>query len=94
ELYRYGGEEFVLIPHVEELNGACIFAEKIRDLVASSSLFTKYQLTVSIGIAAYCANESAEQWLSRADNALYTAKNTGKNKVITSEAPIPIVQQG
>lgn len=92
ELYRYGGEEFVLIPHIGELNDAYIFAEQLRELVASSPLFAKYQLTVSIGVAAYHENESAEQWLSCADNALYAAKDAGKNKVLAAKAPVLVTQ--
>lgn len=95
EFYRYGGEEFVLIPYGESIDDAQAFAEILRQLIAESSLYQDYQLTVSCGVAQYCHGETVERWLERADKALYQAKNTGKNTVCAAEpSNAPAVAQG
>ncbi len=82
---RYGGDEFViLMPGVSDNNIEAI-GEKIRESVASLSLTTedgtKVPVTVSIGIAQWNSDYAIDLVTSRADKAMYVAKNTGKNKV-------------
>lgn len=81
---RFGGEEFIVLlrNHSED---ASHIAERIRIAVAESKfLQARFDLTVtvSIGVAHRKLHEDVEQLLSRADQALYTAKTTGRNKVI------------
>jgi diguanylate cyclase (GGDEF)-like protein len=81
---RYGGEEFVLILTDTDLNGAGQLLERIRKNVASSEV--KYQeagirITCSIGFAKFEADDSLEKAINKADSALYTAKNGGRNMV-------------
>lgn len=86
---RYGGEEFlVLLPH-STLKAASEQAERlcrhIQSIVIQSGLH-EISLTISIGLAQYKIHkEDWQSFLSRADNALYQAKNGGRNKWIVSE---------
>ncbi len=73
---RYGGEEFIIMLPQTEKKGAQIIAERIR---LQSELFLP--TTVSIGIASFPVDaQEIEQLIEKADNALYKAKNSGKNK--------------
>ncbi len=82
-LGRYGGEEFVLcLPNTSvvqagEIAGRMCIA--MADTVVTHN-DQPIQVTVSIGIAALRAGETMEQWLSRADKALYEAKRGGRNR--------------
>lgn len=85
---RYGGEEMAIIMPNTELKTALEIAETIRNSLASSQLKQKNnevsigKITVSIGVATLAKNDTAESFIERADNALYTAKDTGRNKVV------------
>lgn len=84
-LYRYGGEEFVIIPLNIGLELSTKVAENIRLLVESSNLIPKKAVTISLGVAEYKLGEAGEQWLKRADKALYQAKGAGRNQVSIAE---------
>jgi diguanylate cyclase len=84
---RYGGEEFVmLLPHTS-LDTAREVAESIRQHVANISIKNNVtsklisNVTISLGLTAYQPGETAESFLNRADQALYTAKAKGRNQV-------------
>lgn len=86
-IFRYGGEEFViLLPDTNE-NGAYLLAEKIRKKVHENVFpYEEFQpnksLTVSLGLASFPENISdAQDLFDAADQALYHSKNTGRNKV-------------
>ena len=80
---RWGGEEFVVIlPNTKE-QGAKILAEKLRvKLRAGLSEQAKHIITVSIGLAQSLENETFAACLKRADQALYSAKENGRDRVI------------
>lgn len=86
---RYGGEEFlVVLPH-STIKAAAEQAERlcrhVRSLIIPSGEH-KILLTVSIGIAQYKIHkEDWQSFLSRADNALYQAKNNGRDRWVISE---------
>ena len=73
---RYGGEEFVVVMPQTDLDGACIFAERLRANVAGH-----LPITVSGGVAAALDGDTRDTLLSRADEALYAAKQAGRNRV-------------
>jgi diguanylate cyclase len=84
---RLGGEEFaVLLPDTPE-SGALVLAERIRKSVASGRIRRADNaepvgdVTVSIGVALHDGGESFEQWLARADRALYASRQGGRNRV-------------
>jgi diguanylate cyclase (GGDEF)-like protein len=84
-LYRYGGEEFVLVAEHTALGSAMQLAQKLRSAIAQETLSSGIALTVSIGIAQLERKESREGWLGRADTALYRAKRNGRNQVVVAE---------
>ncbi len=88
---RYGGEEFAVILPDTVLDTAKIVAEKIRKSIESKR-FRKKQtgeeletITISIGIAQYRSGEALTEFIQRADDALYQAKRTGRNRVVLED---------
>ena len=82
---RYGGEEFVVLCDDNAL-GAQELAERIRKNTESLVLDTesgKLTFTISVGLAEFNLNESLESLLSKADKAMYRAKESGRNKVVS-----------
>lgn len=85
---RYGGEEFAVILPQTGLRDAVILAEQIRKGLASRKLKNRRTgedfggVTISIGVAQYAFGEGRETFVHRADQALYRAKSTGRNKVV------------
>lgn len=95
-LARYGGEEFIMaLPHTNQ-NGALLKAESLRADVAKHKfhgLDNGSKLTVSIGVASYpeACIRKMEDLITIADNSLYTAKASGRNRVFANHSQI--VQQ-
>jgi len=86
---RYGGEEFVIIlPDTAEADGVKIMTRLQRDLTKRYFLHEneKLLITFSAGVAQRSGEESAEALIARADNALYRAKQAGRNRVFAAEA--------
>ena len=86
---RYGGEEFLVILPQSTLAAATQQAERLCGHVRSLSIQSndvKISLTISLGVAQYKrGQEDWEEFLSRADAALYQAKNSGRNQWAVSE---------
>jgi len=78
---RYGGEEFALILHETTEPGARILAERLRAKVAAATFPGGLKLTISIGVAATDEPALFTQLMDRADQALYAAKQAGRNQV-------------
>ncbi|MEZ4287975.1 MAG: diguanylate cyclase [Polyangiales bacterium] len=89
---RVGGEEFVALLPRTSIEEAAKVGEKIRQLVESTDFpggesQPGGRLTISIGIASLRENESTEELLERADEALYDAKHKGRNQSSVSNYP-------
>ncbi len=81
---RWGGEEFLIISRETDINGAFVLAEKIRKNVASYEFEIAKNQTISLGVAQIKENEKIDELLKRADDALYEAKERGRNRVVVS----------
>lgn len=83
-LFRWGGEEFLIILPECDLNKAIEIAEKIRQVVESQNIIfagKSLSITISIGVATMINDETAENLVNRVDKALYVAKEKGRNRV-------------
>jgi diguanylate cyclase (GGDEF)-like protein len=81
---RFGGEEFVIIAPQTDKNGAKIFAQKIRKVIAKTKFMykkTRIDITISAGVAQRSEASSKEEVLELADKRLYKAKKAGRNRV-------------
>ena len=91
---RYGGEEFVVVMPGSDLDDALVVGELIRDRIAKKNIVNRTTgkklggTTLSVGAAIYVPGEALTDFIERADIALYTAKQTGRNRVV-SEKDIP-----
>ena len=91
-LGRFGGEEFVILLPETKLEDARNIAERLRLLIAGTSIETDIgpiETTISIGVAVkeQTTSMSIDQLLSRADRAMYRAKQAGRNRVIIWDEP-------
>jgi diguanylate cyclase (GGDEF)-like protein/PAS domain S-box-containing protein len=81
-LIRWGGDEFMVLMPLCDLDGASKVAEEIRHAVASEPFPTAVTAaTVSIGVSQRAEGEDFERWVGRADTALLRAKDTGRDRV-------------
>lgn len=78
---RWGGEEFIIILTNTDLSSARSFAENIRLSVKQHRFKNDLKLTCSFGVATINIEDNEESFIKRADEALYQAKQTGRNKV-------------
>jgi diguanylate cyclase (GGDEF)-like protein len=92
---RYGGEEFALILPETTESGARVLAERIRAKVASATFAGGLKLTISVGVAATQEPSIYTQLIDRADQALYAAKQGGRNQVRAADmrGPAPKTHQ-
>ncbi|GEM_PF-1509667 len=79
--FRFGGDEFVIIMPDTSADNAGKAMEDISFRVKELILDKRKKITLSIGIAEYKPNETVEEFIERADKAMYAAKNAGKNKI-------------
>ena len=78
-LFRFGGEEFVVISHKSDADNCFKLAEKLRESIDQHSFDQQLHVTISLGIAQYKPEETGFEWLGRADKAMYKAKEAGRN---------------
>ena len=85
-LFRWGGEEFaVLLPNTS-LAAAHFVAERLRKEVAGSRFEPVGKLAISIGVAELEQEETPQQWFERTDQALYAAKEQGRDRVVCADS--------
>ena len=86
-LFRYGGEEFLLILSYTDTDGASLLAERIRERIQFECAISNnnLKLTVSLGVTTLRPKDDASTLLHRVDKAMYQAKNAGRNQVRIAE---------
>ena len=90
---RFGGEEFVVLLPDTDINGAVAVAESIRRTIENSRVVRPKtgeevrRLTISIGVTRFAAGDEVKETISRADEALYAAKENGRNRVEVNPPP-------
>ncbi len=87
-IFRYGGEEFLVILHGTRISGAALLAERIRNNIENLKLFPELDLniTASMGVVHLADGEGAEAIFHRADTAMYKAKHNGRNQVVIDDS--------
>lgn len=86
-LARWGGEEFIIAFIDTNINVAFDISQKIREAIAQDQELkniTSYSVTASFGLTACSNTDSVDSVISRADDAMYQAKQSGKNRVVLS----------
>jgi len=85
---RFGGEEFIILLPLTNIQGAYELAEKLRVVTQDSKVKIDngdiVTFTISLGISSIDKSDSIEEFLHRADKALYAAKTNGRNRVVTA----------
>lgn len=83
-VFRYGGEEFVLLLPNTDLEGTSLLAERVRETLEAHPVTQgdkQTQITISLGVANLQPGEHRDSLFDRADTALYQAKTDGRNRV-------------
>jgi diguanylate cyclase (GGDEF)-like protein len=83
-VFRYGGEEFVVMLTDTDLEGASVIAERIRADIESHAIaygMEVLNVTASLGVSTLVGNDSVESLTKRADDAMYKAKKQGRNRI-------------
>ncbi len=87
-LFRYGGEEFVVLMRDTDLDGSYLLAERIRAVIEATPCTCSgadLDIRVSIGVSVLQKDDSPVSLFARADQALYSAKRSGRNRVCAAE---------
>ena len=89
-VFRYGGEEFVVVLPSTDSTGAELLAERIRGGIEALQIETLpvgFSVTASVGVAHFDGEESQTELLQRADEVLLEAKRCGRNRVLVAANP-------
>jgi len=90
-LFRYGGEEFVVLMRDTDHDGAMLLAERIRHYIEENPCAcsgAELAMTVSIGVSVLQDTDSPVSLFARADQALYSAKRNGRKQVCAAKVPL------
>jgi diguanylate cyclase (GGDEF)-like protein len=78
---RWGGEEFAVALSETNIEDAILVAQKIRITIENHVFINDLKITCSIGVSQFHTSDEYQNLFKRADDALYKAKNNGKNRV-------------
>lgn len=85
---RWGGEEFMILCPGTALGSASKLAEQLRQAVASEAFETVENCTISLGVAEFHFDDDIDSMVKRVDDALYKAKDAGRNRVEIELSPV------
>jgi len=80
-LARYGGEEFMILASHTDRESAFMLAEKLRETVRTTKFYGVQHVTCSFGVTQFHGRDTIDSFLKRIDDALYKAKNYGRDRV-------------
>jgi len=80
-VFRWGGDEFVVLATSVGYRGGAALAEGLRQTIAAAPFGAVESITASLGVTEYKQGESAENWFRRTDDALYVAKSKGRDRI-------------
>lgn len=86
---RWGGEEFLILLPETNIEGAVTHGNEIREMISAKPINYEGQeinITMSFGVSEYSGNCTIEKTIDQADQRLYLAKNSGRNKVVSEDA--------
>jgi diguanylate cyclase (GGDEF)-like protein len=87
QVFRFGGEEFVLLMSGVDEVGLRAVMHNLQEIIRRFLKHPGGKVTASFGVAVLSVGESPEEWFSRADAALYQAKNSGRDQVVYAGEP-------
>jgi diguanylate cyclase (GGDEF)-like protein len=79
---RWGGEEFIVLLPQTGLVQACVVAQNLRKVVQDTTFNKVGKKTISLGVSEFTLDEDDFSFIKRSDDALYKAKEGGRNKVV------------
>lgn len=85
KIFRYGGEEFVILFFDTDTDGAYQVADELRAKISSTPILSDRPVTISGGVSQVKYDDNLDKWLHRSDSALYRAKSDGRNLIIIGE---------
>jgi diguanylate cyclase (GGDEF)-like protein len=85
QLFRFGGEEFVIVLDQASIEGAAIAFERLRAAIETNKFPQVGRVTISLGYTRILADDAPTTCAERADAALYYAKHNGRNNVRSHE---------
>ena len=86
QVARWGGEEFLILLPETNLEGAVLHGNIIRELISAKPIIHEGQeihITMSFGVSEHSEDANVEKTIDKADQRLYLAKNSGRNKVVS-----------
>jgi diguanylate cyclase (GGDEF)-like protein len=93
QLFRYGGEEFVLLLPGVDGSSLQTVMNNLQQVLRRNLKYPGGSVTSSFGVALLGHGERVESWLARADEALYQAKETGRDRIVFADESAQFVAE-